>query len=62
MDDIKSNRNGEAGECPKRVFRLLSRPAVKPAPKGEDPKQFLRRIAPRAQMQNLNPIEVARAQ
>ena len=45
MDDNKNNPNREVGECPKRVFRLLPRPAIKPAYTGEDPKRFFRRMA-----------------
>jgi hypothetical protein len=62
MDNNQNNPNGKVGECPKRVFRLLPRPAIKPAYKGEDPKTFLRRMALRAQMANPNPGEAIRAQ
>jgi hypothetical protein len=60
MDD-QNNPNGKVGECPKRTFWLLPRPAIKPAYKGEDAKTFFRRMAQRAQMQNPNPGEAARA-
>ena len=61
MDADNKTPDGEGGECPKRVFRLLPRLAVKPTPKGEDPKAFFRRMSQRAQMQNPNPGEAARA-
>jgi hypothetical protein len=61
MDNNKNNPNAEVGECPKRVFRLLPRPAVRPAYQGEDPKAFLRRMSQRVQIANPNPAEVARA-
>jgi hypothetical protein len=59
MDDNNNITNGRVGECPKRVFWLLPRPAIKPACKGEDPKAFIRRMSLRAQMANPNPVEAA---
>ena len=61
MDDTKNNPNGRVGECPRRTFWLLPRPAIKPAYKGEDPKRFFRRMSERARLQNPNPGEAARA-
>ena len=53
--------NGKGGESPKAIFRLLPRPAIKPACKGEDPKEFLRRMGQRVQRQNPNPGQAAHA-
>ena len=59
--DNQSKPNRRVGECPKRTFWLLPRPAVKPAYKGEDPKAFFRRMSQRAQLAGPNPGEAARA-
>ena len=61
MDDNQNYPNGKVRECPKRTFWLLPRPAGWPVPKGEDPKALFRRMSQRAQMQNPNPGEAARA-
>jgi hypothetical protein len=45
--DENTNPNRELGEDPKAVFRRLPRPADKPIHKGEDPKEFLRRMSAR---------------
>ena len=49
MNHNKHDLNGKIGECPKRVFWLLPRPA-KPARTGEDPSSKLteRRASPRS--------------
>jgi hypothetical protein len=52
MDENNNNPNREVGEDPKRVFRLLPRPAVK---KGEDPKDFLRRMSALRRRDAANP-------
>jgi len=46
-----NNQSGSLGD-PKRVFRLLPRPTVKPATKGEDPKEFFRLIAREKALRN----------
>lgn len=42
-------------ENPKSVFKRLPRPARTEGHKGEDPKQFLRRMAVLSRLQQLNP-------
>ena len=56
----KHDPRGKVGECPKRIFRLLHRPAVQAVPRGEDPKVFLRRVALLRQLQSPNPGGAAR--